>query len=247
MTIKEIYNYLNKVYPFSNAEQWDKVGLQLGQKTWKITKVVVTLDLTNDVIKTAKIENANLIITHHPFLFEDEISDDLAASPYKKKILDDLKKHNIALIALHTNYDKTNKQTATVIANKLKLKPLVSSSQYGHLFNQKVTSAKLQTLLEQKLGLKIINTNLKPNFVYHKWGLLPGAGDPKDIVLLHNEGAQFVITSNIKWSTWLTAKNSSLKLVEVSHAIEDLFTNDVATLISEKWKMLKVIKKPILR
>ena len=69
--VQDILNYMNELYPLYNAESFDigKVGLQFGNPEADVTKIVLCLDVTEEVINKAILNNANLIIAHHPFMF----------------------------------------------------------------------------------------------------------------------------------------------------------------------------------
>lgn len=69
MLNNDIVKYLEKRFPLNLAYEWDKVGLQVGSKNSKVERVLITLDVTIEVINEAIEQGASLIITHHPFIF----------------------------------------------------------------------------------------------------------------------------------------------------------------------------------
>ena len=69
MTVKDIYDYLNSIAPFDTAEEWDNCGLNVGSFDKDVKKIYIALDVTNDVLEAAKFFGADLVITHHPMLF----------------------------------------------------------------------------------------------------------------------------------------------------------------------------------
>jgi len=66
----EIIKYLETYYPKENAYDWDNVGLQVGSLDSKVKKVLITLDVTKEVVKEAIHEKVDLIISHHPLIFK---------------------------------------------------------------------------------------------------------------------------------------------------------------------------------
>ena len=67
VTTKDLLNLINNsIAPFSLAEEWDNSGLQVGNLTWQIKKILVALDVSKALLNKAKKWNANLILTHHP-------------------------------------------------------------------------------------------------------------------------------------------------------------------------------------
>ena len=71
MKVREIVDYLQNLYPFELASSFDhgKIGLQFGSLSKEVKKVMIALDGTSKVIDEAIQNNVDLLITHHPFLF----------------------------------------------------------------------------------------------------------------------------------------------------------------------------------
>ena len=61
---------MDRLAPRYLAENWDNVGLLIGNPAQEITKILTCLDVTEKVIDKAICENYNMIISHHPFLFK---------------------------------------------------------------------------------------------------------------------------------------------------------------------------------
>ncbi len=99
-TVKDIYNFIDKIAPFSTQEEWDNSGLLVGDENKEINKILFALDITSDVINQAINCNADLIITHHPIIFKP-VSNVLSDSLIYKLI-----ENGISIISAHTNYDK---------------------------------------------------------------------------------------------------------------------------------------------
>lgn len=240
--IKNIVNYLLEIFPLKSQEEWDKSGFTFGEKDKPITSVVIALDLTPEVFQMAIENNSELIITHHPFIFNDELEKDFAEAPYKVEIYERLKNTKIGVLALHTNYDKQNKSTATAVAKELGLNPVRSKMKYGHMFDQKVSLTSVNDLLIEKLGIRIIESNVKSRKTYNQWAILPGAGAPEDIIEAHSLGAELVLVSDIKWSTWIMAEIEKIPLAQVPHSIEKVFVKDIANILRNKYKSLKIFQ-----
>ena len=69
-TVKDIYSFLDSVAPFSASAPWDNTGLSVGDLTKNVKKVMLSLDVTGDVIDEALKKNVDLVITHHPLIFD---------------------------------------------------------------------------------------------------------------------------------------------------------------------------------
>ncbi len=99
-TVRDIYNFIDTIAPFTTAEEWDNSGLLVGDENKKVNKILFALDCTENVINQAVSCDADLIVTHHPIIFKP-ISEVNADSLVYKLI-----KNNLSIICAHTNYDK---------------------------------------------------------------------------------------------------------------------------------------------
>lgn len=123
-----IIDAMERLAPKYLAESWDNVGLLLGSPAQKITKLLITLDVTKAVATQAVQDGIDMIITHHPILFKavNNIRTDLPQG----QILVSLLKANIAVYAAHTNLDIATGGVNDILASKLNLQdpePLVVS------------------------------------------------------------------------------------------------------------------------
>ncbi len=85
------------------AEEWDNVGLLVGDGSSKINKILVCLDVTEWVINEAIEQKADMIVSHHPVIF-GKINRITADTVLGRKLLK-LISNNIAVYCAHTNYD----------------------------------------------------------------------------------------------------------------------------------------------
>ena len=94
---------LDELAPKRLAESWDNVGLLVGDGKQKINRVMVCLDAPEWVVEEAIDKDVDMIISHHPMIFNGikRITADTATG---RKLLS-LIKNNIAMYSLHTNYD----------------------------------------------------------------------------------------------------------------------------------------------
>ncbi len=117
MRVQEILNLLENLAPISLAENWDNVGLIIGENDDEVNKILCALDLNEEVCDEAIFEKVNCIVTHHPFLFTPikNITYDNA----KGKIIKKLIKNDISVISMHTNLDSAKEGINEFIAKKL--------------------------------------------------------------------------------------------------------------------------------
>ncbi|MCL2364666.1 MAG: Nif3-like dinuclear metal center hexameric protein [Defluviitaleaceae bacterium] len=104
VTCEWLINELETWAPTCWAEDWDNVGLLLGDATRAVRKVLVALDATDAVVREAIAGGYDFLLTHHP-LIHDPLKKITAATPQGRKILA-LMQTGINLYASHTNLDK---------------------------------------------------------------------------------------------------------------------------------------------
>lgn len=102
--LQAVLEALEALAPRRLAEEWDNVGLQLGQPAQPVERVLVALDVSAAVVAEAREKKADLIVAHHPFLFKPlrQIRTDLPQGKLVQALLQD----NIAVYAAHTNLDR---------------------------------------------------------------------------------------------------------------------------------------------
>jgi dinuclear metal center YbgI/SA1388 family protein len=119
MTIKELTDYLEKIAPLSYQEDYDNCGLIIGDSNAEITNVLVSLDVTLEVIEEAIAKKCNLIIAHHPLIFKGLKK--LNGKNFIEKSVIKAIKNDIAIYAIHTNLDNVTNGVNFKIAEKLNL------------------------------------------------------------------------------------------------------------------------------
>lgn len=119
MKLEYILNEFEKFAPLDTKEEWDNVGLMVGDKNKEIKKAFVCLDVTADNIKFAKDNDCDLILTHHPFIMEG--IKNLDYENEKSKMIVDLIKNDISVCSLHTNFDSAIGGINDILCEKLGL------------------------------------------------------------------------------------------------------------------------------
>lgn len=102
-TVSEIISMMEELAPSSLAEEWDNVGLQVGHRDHRVTRIHIALDPTPEVVAKACTEGAEMLITHHPLIFSPLKTLDLA-SPLGDIIARSVSSP-LAIYSAHTNLD----------------------------------------------------------------------------------------------------------------------------------------------
>ena len=103
MKLREIAEIIEKEFPLSSAFDWDNCGILMGGGEWEITRVLITLDVNNAVLKEAVKAGADLILSHHPILFDG--TKRITSETPEGRLVIGLLENKIAVYAAHTNCD----------------------------------------------------------------------------------------------------------------------------------------------
>lgn len=130
--VREVVAALDGRYPREWAEQWDKVGLVLGDFDVAVSRVLCVVDCVPETVDEALAVGADLIVAHHPLLLKAVSS--IAPDTYKGRIVHRLIRAGVALYVAHTNADIANPGVSDALAARLDLaglRPLVPASGPG--------------------------------------------------------------------------------------------------------------------
>lgn len=111
--VKDFYGYLNSIAPFETQEDWDNSGMLVGDMNAEVKKAAVVLDITHEEIKKAKAIGADLIISHHPVIFNPIKSVTKGSVPYE------LVASSINALCCHTPLDIADGGTNDSLAELL--------------------------------------------------------------------------------------------------------------------------------
>ncbi|MBP7497925.1 MAG: Nif3-like dinuclear metal center hexameric protein [Bacteroidales bacterium] len=120
MKLDEITAYLESLFPLDLQESYDNSGLIIGSPFDEINKVLIALDITDEIIEEALENKCELIIAHHPLIFGKGITklntDSVNGGIIKKAI-----QNNISIYAIHTNLDNSLKGLNYYLASRIGL------------------------------------------------------------------------------------------------------------------------------
>lgn len=122
MKIKDIISHLEQWAPPAYQESYDNSGLLVGSREWPVTGVLITLDVTEEVIAEAKVNQCNLIVAHHPLIFKGLKR--INGSHWVERCVIAAIKNDIAIYAIHTNLDHVYMGVNRKIAERLELTQL---------------------------------------------------------------------------------------------------------------------------
>ena len=119
MKIADAVNYLEEFAPASTAEDFDNVGLLVGNPDNPLTGILITLDTIEEVVEEAIQKNCNLIVSFHPIIFSGLKK--LTGKDYVERTVIKAIQNNIAIYAIHTALDNHPQGVNKMICDKLGL------------------------------------------------------------------------------------------------------------------------------
>ena len=119
MQIKDVTNYIEELAPLAYAEDFDNVGLLIGNYNTKVTGVLVTLDTLEETVDEAIAQNCNLIVSFHPIVFSGLKK--INGNNYVERVVLKAIQNNIAIYATHTALDNVNNGVSAKMCEVLSL------------------------------------------------------------------------------------------------------------------------------
>ncbi len=242
ISVNDILAYADSIAPLCDALEWDNCGILCGDKNAQVTKALVCLDITKEVVDEAKEKGCELIISHHPVIFSGLKSihpDDVA---YK------LVSSGIAAICLHTNLDKApDIGVNACLANALDLKNTTLIKDeflcIGEL-ETTMTGSQFALFVKEKLGAN--GVRFTDSDIIKKVGVSSGAGS-EAVEKMHTYGIDALVTGEVKHHHFLYAQSHRLCVVEAGHfATEDVVVQPLVDILSNRFATVKFEKSKSL-
>lgn len=137
MKVKDLEFLLYQCFPSILAESYDNVGLLVGDPDASVEGILITLDVTEKVIEEAARKKCNVIVAHHPILFNGLKR--ITFSTYVERVVAMAIRNEIHLIAMHTNADNKWEGVNKKIGEKLGLEKMRILSRGGNYLKKLVT------------------------------------------------------------------------------------------------------------
>ena len=224
MKIKDITRVIEAHAPRGNAEEWDNTGMMLGDAEKECTGVLVCLDCTLAVAEQAKEEGCNLIVSHHPFIFRplDRLTTDTA----KGRTTEYLFANGISVYSAHTNLDSASEGLSRTLADILGGTDAESAGCGCYADIPEESAGELAVKVASALGdrtVKVSSPDAKVRRIY----VISGAGGDDAGLRAAREGADALVTGEVKHHVFTEADETDFPVVEFSHYYSEIICCDV--------------------
>ena len=223
--IRSVYDHLCRIAPPSLAEEWDSVGLQVGNLSDTLQGILVSLDVTETALWETVEHDCNLLITHHPLFLKPlrRLDDAIPASRCARLAA----QTGVHVLSFHTNLDSTPRGLNDQLAERLGLqglKPLFPSRDrrwpkagLGRVGTvAKTTLARLLEKIGQRLRLKNLRFVGDLRHPIRKVAVMTGSGG-SSFVEAKACGADCLITGDVKYHQALDALAACIALIDIGH------------------------------
>ncbi len=232
MTVYNIFDFLNRLFPVSSACSFDNVGLLIGDKEKEVTRALISLDCTLDTVKKARENGCELIITHHPVIF-DPLKNLLAGS-----VQYELVKNEIAVISMHTNLDMEDGGVNDCLCKALKLKNITAfTAEDGYILKfgniSPLSADSFAEHIKAKIGgcVKYVDGGK----TIRKVLVCSGSGG-EFISEAKNNGFDALVTADVKHHQFLEAKDNKVSLFDAGHFnTEDIVIEPLCEILSKNF------------
>lgn len=216
---KDFRNIVEKIAPKDLKQDYDNVGFLVGDSSFEINNIFVTLDVTLESIKLAKENNCNMIFSHHPLIFRkisNVVSDDLE----QKKIIN-LIRENITLYCAHTNLDSTESGLNEMFADSYEIykKEKLEKCENGIGFIGYINETKVEDIIQKTKEMYKIKTLRyigEKNKKISKIAFVNGSGGSY-VYNAMNEKVDLLITGDVTYHEAMYAKENGLSVIDAGH------------------------------
>ncbi len=214
---EDIMSFMEKIAPRELAEEWDNVGLLLGNRDNEVKKILLCMDVTASSVSYAVNNGVDMIISHHPFIFKK--LGRLVENDAKGSVIYTLIRNNISVFAAHTNLDFAVSGVNDCLAEALEIGNAETygngPGKVGTLKKEvKLTDfiEKVKSALDTK-KLRVIGDDERS---IKKAAVFSGSFDD-DLDAVKNTNADVLVTGDIKYHTALDACGENLCIIDAGH------------------------------
>jgi len=216
MTVKEVYTYLDELSPFALQEGWDNSGLLIGDFSQEVSRVVLSIDIDEDLIES--LDEGTLVITHHPIIFGG--LKQLQFNRYPAKLIAPMIQKNISNIAMHTNFDQTHLNS--YVASKILGYPIVAKEGFVAYLGVDQDFETFAASVASSLGLSHVRAVRCHDHV-STCALVTGSGAS----LMRNIEADCFLTGDIKYHDAMEAKTIGLSMIDIGHYESECYFGEI--------------------
>ena len=232
MTIKNVSDYLEEIAPLHQAEDFDNVGLLIGNETTEVKGVLVTLDTLEETVDEAIKTKCNLIVSFHPIIFSGLKK--INGNSYVEKVVMKAIQNNIAIYAIHTALDNSKVGVSAKMCevlglsnNSILLPKDDGATGMGMIGDlpKPMPEEDFLTFTKKTFKANGIRYSNKTGKLVKKVAVLGGSGSFAITDAIHKK-ADVYISADFKYHDFFKAEGKIL-LIDVGHYESEQFTKNL--------------------
>ena len=235
--VKEVIELIESIAPIETSAKWDNSGWQINLGKKIFTKIMTALTVTEDVVKQASDQGCDLIIAHHPLIFE----------PLKKIEAGAITmaiENGIQIYSAHTNLDIAKGGTTDVLAEKCGFGKVSVIEDFinGKSLDEELDVEFLQNDIKKQLNLDTMKViNLSGKKTVKSVAFCAGAGG-SEIPRVNELGYELFITGEVKFHEAFEAKDTVV--FAVGHYDSEKYVGEIfKRILGEKFEILEADEK----
>jgi dinuclear metal center YbgI/SA1388 family protein len=223
VTVWTIKKNLDELAPPELAEEWDHIGLQVGEPSQLVRKVLICLDVTMKTAAEALDRECQLIISHHPLIFNP--LPEMRLDCPEQAIIGRLIAQSQSVLVAHTNFDAASGGVADCLAEALHLsrETLQPVGRFGRLGQLKParTLSQLLAFVRESLGSAGCRLNTDQDRPVSRMAVFPGSFPEEDLDELVLSQAELVVCGEIKHHAGLMLAARGIACIDAGHDVTE--------------------------
>jgi GTP cyclohydrolase I len=223
-TVKDILVFLERIAPAATAAAWDNTGLQVGNLSLEVRKILTALDPALAVLREASRREAQLLLTHHPLIFPSLST--VNRETYPGDVIFEACNADIAIVAAHTNLDVAQGGINDMLASLFHLddievlqknpaQPQIGLGRIGNL-PEPESLLSFAAKIERLLHSRILGISGNREKKIERVAVVGGSGGSL-VALASAMGADVLVTGDVSHHDALRATGLGLALVDAGH------------------------------
>ena len=252
LRIADVVSYLEALIPPDLAEEWDNVGLLLGDRRQQLERVMTCLSLTSDVAQEAVERGAQLIVSHHPIMFRpvNRLNNDTREG----RMLLQLIAAGVAVYSPHTGYDSAREGINQQLAEMFELREIdvlrpksssaeetqiTGSGRQGRL-EHSVPLTDFLAMTKERLSIENVQFVGEETLLVERIGIACGSA-AEFLSDAHHHHCQLLLTGEARFHACLEARSLGMALVLPGHfATERPAMERLAEMLAETFPTLTI-------
>jgi len=225
MKIKKFISIMENIFPLSLQEDYDNSGGQVIFNNLEVSSVLLSLDADRNIIDEALFSGCNLIVTHHPLLFQP-LKNIISSDPQSDLIMK-LIENKISLYSLHTNLDKIYSDRLGGLLGFRKNALLLPKGSFQNgdpagfgsisILDKAIELHELLRRIKEKLKLQFIIYTGSPDTLISRVAILNGSGGKSVEHIIQKNDIDCIITGDIGYHHAKAACDYGIPVIDAGH------------------------------